>query len=451
MQTEKADIFNEDSRDWRVIQRNADNAADYRIGGRFPVNAAQRDGDQFLARLVYENSGKPVADRFESMPVRMDGSGNWECFLEGVPAGGMYRFETRKHIEYGFQSEFPSVHHIGVGDLWIIAGQSNAGGFTGGYIEDAPEIGVHMFTWANRWRLASHPLGNGWGHSPFLYFGKTLKRTLGVPIGLIPLAIGGSPLCAWNPAEGEAPLYRRMMETLAVMKDSVKGMIWYQGCTDTNDDATASTYDSRFCDFAERLRQDLGREDLPVILVQLNRQRPVEPNAAHDRRWSIVREQQRIIPRKLAHAAVVPALDLSLSDGIHTSVEGNMVLGQRLADTALGMVYGADRTWKAPEIESAMGEDDGRSVRIRLKNISRNLVAVSGKVRDFTLEDRQGIVPVIRAMLVDNDSIRLELSRAIKDEAVLHGAYGADPHCDLRRNFDKMPMLGFYRFTVTRS
>ncbi len=44
--------------------------------------------------------------------------------------------------------------------------------------------------------------------------------------------------------------------------------------------------------------------------------------------------------QQLKYVFVVPALDLPLSDRIHISPAGNMVLGERLAQTALGGVYG---------------------------------------------------------------------------------------------------------------
>lgn len=79
----------------------------------------------------------------------------------------------------------------------MIAGQSNAAGYGRGEITDGPELGVHILRNEEKWDIASHPLndtrnnnypnleGGDPGHSPFLVFGKALKKTLNHPVGLI--------------------------------------------------------------------------------------------------------------------------------------------------------------------------------------------------------------------------------------------------------------------------
>ncbi|MEZ4628259.1 MAG: sialate O-acetylesterase [Eubacteriales bacterium] len=55
------------------------------------------------------------------------------------------------------------VHHVGVGDVFVIAGQSNAAGRAKDPIEDAPEIGVSLLRDSGKWDLAAHPLGETTG------------------------------------------------------------------------------------------------------------------------------------------------------------------------------------------------------------------------------------------------------------------------------------------------
>ena len=51
------------------------------------------------------------------------------------------------------------VHNIGVGDVFIAAGQSNAAGRAKNPVEDPPELGVHLLRPSGRWDLATHPMG----------------------------------------------------------------------------------------------------------------------------------------------------------------------------------------------------------------------------------------------------------------------------------------------------
>jgi hypothetical protein len=60
-------------------------------------------------------------------------------------------------------------------------------------------------------------------------------------------------------------------------------------------------------------------------------------------------------------------------------------------------------------------------------------------------------VPVERAGIVDRQYVKLELKRRAFEDAVLHGSFGADPACSLRRSKDIIPCLGFYQYKITRN
>ncbi len=170
-------------------------------------------------------------------------------------------------------------HFIGVGDLWIIAGQSNSAGYGRGPIDDPPTLGVHLLRNNEQWTLAAHPLnestdtlhpanreaGNP-GHAPYVQFGRTLQRALGYPIGLIQTALGGSPLTAWNPAEPDpAPLFDNMMHCAHLAGGRVRGILWYQGESDTGTDEMALSYADRFGAAVRAWRAALEAPQLPAL------------------------------------------------------------------------------------------------------------------------------------------------------------------------------------------
>ncbi|HCQ00632.1 MAG TPA: hypothetical protein DIT99_08015, partial [Candidatus Latescibacteria bacterium] len=84
---------------------------------------------------------------------------------------------------------------MGVGDLWIIAGQSNAAGYGRGPALDPPELGIHILKNEEVWDVAAQPLNDTTrsthpnleqanpGHAPYLRFARDLKSALGYPIG----------------------------------------------------------------------------------------------------------------------------------------------------------------------------------------------------------------------------------------------------------------------------
>jgi hypothetical protein len=198
------------------------------------------------------------------------------------------------------------IHHIGAGDVYVIAGQSNAAGFGKDIVYDPAEPGVHLLRNSGLWDLATHPFNDNThtshhandetanpAHSPYLAFARRLKKVLGYPIGLIQASQGGSPLSLWDPLE-DGTLYRNMLNSISVAGGgspvgAVKGILWYQGCSDA-DGELAATYLERFTRMAARLRADLRDPDLPLLTVQLNR---VINAQTPDEGWSLVREAQR--------------------------------------------------------------------------------------------------------------------------------------------------------------
>jgi hypothetical protein len=457
--------------DWQIIQQDRLGYGTLALKGRWRPDATGESGTVEV-RVVAQDTGVAASRDVDWRPTTTRPDGTWEIILDRVPAGGLYRIET--HLRPGAAAAEWSVrgdmrHCIGVGDLWVIAGQSNSAGYGRGPVFDPPELGVHLYRNSAQWALATHPMnessdtmhpvnrenGNP-SHSPYLHFGRTLKQALGYPIGLMQTALGGSPLSRWNPTEGAdasgADLFANMVECVRDVGGRVKGVLWYQGESDASD-GLAVTYESRFIAAVQAWRAALEDSNLAVITVQLNRVFPplntaegeVPPSHCA---WSIVREAQRQAPHKLPGVAVVPALDLPLSDLIHTSAAGNMLLGERMARAALGMVHGRAVSYIAPDLLSATRENDGDSVRLRFANVTSRMDSIDQTANGFVVEDVLGQVPIPSVAYPGDETIVLTLARPLAEGAVVHGAYGFNPltaPVDMDR---VMPMLGFYGVSI---
>jgi hypothetical protein len=232
-----------------------------------------------------------------------------------------------------------------------------------------------------------------------------------------------------------------MLRTIRAVGGRVRGILWYQGCSDTAPEL-APTYLDRFVAMVREWRRILEAPELPVLTVQINRVTGA-PTAAGDLGWSLVREAQRQAPRRLNGVYVVPTLDLPLSDGIHTSPAGNMTLGLRLAEVCLGALYGRPVAWRAPEPASAVAAPDRRSVRILFDHVTDRMASLDATANPFRVEDAGGEVPVTAVKYAAGPEVIVELGRALGDGAVIHGAAASDP---ARVPFDMarmVPMLGF--------
>jgi sialate O-acetylesterase len=270
-----------------------------------------------------------------------------------------------------------------------------------------------------------------------------LKQALGCPIGLVQTSLGGSPLSAWNPTEpGDHGLYANMLRCIERVGGRVRGVLWYQGESDTGPQQ-APTYEQRFIAAVRAWREALHDPDLAVITVQLNRvYQP--PNEEADRGWSQVREAQRQVPEKLDGVAVVPAFDLPLADGIHTSAAGNLLLGERMARAALGETYGRPINCLAPSLTSAKSLDGGAAVELAFGPVTSRIECIDPTANAFRVEDDEGVVPIASVTYWGNNRVRLVLGRPLHGSAFVHGGYGANPPLvpmDVERF---LPILGFY-------
>ena len=412
------------------------------------------------ARVALESSGENIVP-WTVCSVHNDEE--WDVTFTEVPAGGPYRIETYMDYESwdGLScTRGDMVHHIGVGDVFVIAGQSNAAGRAKDPVEDPPEIGVHLLRDSGKWDLAAHPLGettgsvhlghfenHNPGHTPWLHFAKILKRTLGYPIGLVMCAYGGSPLRWWNPAENGA-LTKNMLEMLADYDLHPKAMLWYQGEAEGFENS-AETYFDRFSAFVASVRSALGQPELPVITFQLNRQF-CECGLELDRQWGIVRQAQADAMRRLKNVWTLVTQDVAMFDFIHNAASGNLVLGERAAKCALTTLYGKQRDWKAPEVTKAVltAPDTVELFFDRIYNWI-NPFDPPAPLLPFEAEDAEGFAKPV-SYETRTETLVLRFDRPLGKNAVLHGAWRSNPGQIVPWDCMRFPIMAFYGLPVTR-
>ena len=460
------------ARPWQIFQQSEDGTAAIHLKGRcsrvrlsqeLPLSfqrITDRPVTAVKVRVALEETGEDIIPwtmcRFSDE--------SWEADLSGVPAGGPYRIET--YMEYeGWDglscTRGDMVHHIGVGDIYVIAGQSNAAGRAKGPVADMPDLNVHVLRSSGEWDLATHPLGettaavhvghyenHNPGHSPWLHFAKRLSRELGYPIGLVPCAYGGAPLRWWNPEENGA-LLRNMMEMLEDGAVRPRAVLWVQGEAEGFEDS-AETYLQRFSSFVCAVRRELNDPGLPFVTVQINRCM-TEGNEKLDRQWGMVREAQRRAWHTLENVLLVPSEDVALYDFIHNSAQGNLVIGERCARAVLAEYFGKRYDWKAPEIESAV-KTAPDTVRIRFSRIRNwlNPYDVTADRLPIEAEDGEGLMRPI-SYQTGRDTLTLTFGRPLRGSARVHGMWRMDPGPAVPCDCMRLPVLAWYDFPVSEA
>jgi len=149
--------------------------------------------------------------------------------------------------------------------------------------------------------------------------------------------------------------------------------------------------------------------------------------------------------------AVVPSLDLPLSDAIHLSSAGNLVLGERAAKAVLGAFYLKGNKYRAPEPVSAIRDGEGR-IRVTFDPVTEcmNGFALLPELAPFVAERSDGLrlVPVAVDYSGKNE-VLLAFESDPGSGCHLHGAFRVNPYPVLPIDEGtRLPMLSFFGFRV---
>ncbi|MCA9120333.1 MAG: sialate O-acetylesterase [Planctomycetaceae bacterium] len=223
--------------------------------------------------------------------------------------------------------------------LYLLVGQSNMAGRGIVAEEDRqPHPRVLMFTKNRQWAPAVDPLhfdkpvaGVGIGRT----FGIELaKANPDITIGLIPCAVGGSPISSWEPggyhAQTKSHPYddaiKRAKQALEV--GVLKGILWHQGESDSHPGA-AEVYEQKLHTLIARFREELNAPEAPFLAGQLGQfaERP------WDESRKLVDAAHRSLPKKIAHTAFVSSDRLGhKGDEVHFNAAAYREFGRRYAE-----------------------------------------------------------------------------------------------------------------------
>ena len=235
------------------------------------------------------------------------------------------------------QSDLPAKENF---HLFLLVGQSNMAGrgkVTDFDREEHPR--VLMFNQEQQWVPAVDPLHFDKPKIVGVGLGKTFGIEVAndhpeITVGLIPCAVGGSPISTWQPGETHRqtksqPWDDAIDRAKAAMKQgTLQGILWHQGESDSKD-GLASVYEEKLHDLIHRFRAELDSPDVPFLAGQLG--------MFNERPWNEFRQQvnsaHRDLPEKVARTAFVSSFGLKhKGDETHFDSDSYRELGRRYAD-----------------------------------------------------------------------------------------------------------------------
>ena len=274
--------------DYQMIQRSSKAKGTIHIVGE--LTEAETKSVRVEARIAADGS----SGKWRRLAATFTGA-NFQAAME-APAGGWYRLEVRA-LHGRMVLAAATVEHVGVGEIFVVAGQSNAANH--GQEKQSTKSG-RVVTFDGRcWQLANDPQpgASGDGGSFLPPFGDAIAERFNVPVGFIACGIGATSVREWLPkgttfpnpptlesrvaklpngaweSKGEAfAMFTTRMEQLG--PQGFRAVLWHQGESDANQsDPTRTLPGKLYREYLEQVIRESRREigwDAPWFVAQVS-------------------------------------------------------------------------------------------------------------------------------------------------------------------------------------
>jgi sialate O-acetylesterase len=435
-------------------------------------------GDHMVLQQGIKNKVWGKADPGEAVTVTLGGQshsttaaadGAWHVFLEPIQEyGGPHTLKVKGKNEVTFND-------VLVGEVWVCAGQSNmqwsvdqckdpdiekaAATFPNIRLVSVPQVGTQEPQWNfnGKWAICSPETVGGFSAVGY-FFGRQLHQTLGVPVGLVNNAWGGSAAEAWVKREKLAahPTLRAIHERWTKLESAekpderqmkgnhrpgnihagvltpsigygIKGAIWYQGESNAG---RAYQYRELFPFMIKAWREEWGLGDFPFYWVQLADFKAEKAEPAESD-WAELREAQTMTMKALPATGEAVIIDIGEGKDIHP--KNKQDVAKRLARWALVETYKVPGIVCRSPLYTSM-EKQGPAIVLSFDNVSGG----AGGWRPFDVAESIGftIAGADRKFVAAKAKIlpdgRIEVSsETVADPVAVRYAWADNPVCNM--------------------
>ena len=323
--------------------------------------------------------GEAIAVEYREVSARTvaDATGRWRVVLPAMAAAGPATLTVRG-------TSAVVIRDVVVGDVWLVAGQSNLEWPLAKTVGAAEVIAAADLPWLRHlkvphrvagdptrdlsapWVVSSPQTAGGFSAVAF-HFVRQLYRDDSVPVGLLNASRGGSVIEAWlgpsalaatphtvpgGPLPSDARpsgLYHGMVHLL--LPAALRGVDWYQGESNV---LRPAEYAGLLKSLIAGWRVDFADPGLPFLVVQL-------PNYADGKfPWWQLRAAQAQVVSEVPRAYLAVTIDLGEARDKHPRDKAE--LGRRLALLARRHVFGEPVVAEAPRVRAAWRRDAAAEV-----------------------------------------------------------------------------------------
>ena len=288
-----------------------------------------------------------------------------------LPAGGWWRLDVRV-MHAGRECGRGSVAHVGVGEVFVVAGQSNSANH--GEERQVTESGRVASFDGTAWRLAHDPQAGASGTMGSFMppLGDAIARRLDVPVGFIACGIGATSVREWLPKgatfpnpptlesrvvrlpdgawESDGTAYAQFIARMKSMgPHGFRAVLWHQGESDANQkDASRTLPGEQYRDYLAKIIQDSRRDigwKAPWFVAQASYHVPGDEKSDDIRSAQASLWKDGIALEGPDSDALTGEMRERGGQGVHFSAKGLREHASRWADKVLPWL---EQRWTAP-------------------------------------------------------------------------------------------------------
>lgn len=239
---------------------------------------------------VFQRSGStadiPISGTYSGTPTSIEArfnGGAWTV-IDAAPSGGTFsgtlsaQSQGQGAVEVRFSNDTgitDSRADIGIGDIFVIAGQSNASGRgTNNQAYSHATLKATLFRNSDAWANLTDPSDSNAGQidsvssdadaagSPWPLLATQFMADQAVPCAFVPCAKGSTAISQWarNGADPDDPatLYGSMLRRITAVGGAIKAVLWHQGESDVNSQQSRAAHNAALDQLAADLGTDVG-------------------------------------------------------------------------------------------------------------------------------------------------------------------------------------------------
>jgi eukaryotic-like serine/threonine-protein kinase len=317
--------------DRQVFQRNAEEWAEVKVAGTVPTNATLVEVKTELAAGL---RGKAVAWTIVAQGEQIK-DGRFSGSLK-LDTGGWYTLTVRfrRSADDTTSLAETTVEHVGVGDVFVTAGQSNSVNYGKPRQKSAETLSVYFN--GKEFTPAADPIPDacGDGGTPWPILGDLVSRTTRAPVCFRSATVNWLRVREWIPGASSGNIERLVARAKWFGPAGFRAVLWVQGEADAGrpDFTPAEQYEREAKAMIEFSRQQLG---WPVdwFVAGTCYCPPQGTNDWHEGMTAVLHAQQALWDKGIAHRGpdtndIIGSPDYR-HDGIHFGQRGLQIHAER--------------------------------------------------------------------------------------------------------------------------